>query len=126
MPQILIVDDDKDVVPLFKQMFKSELKNGIFEFVFKYSTDEAMEYFRSVHKDTILLVISDINMPGRNGIELLKELKRTANIPIFLFTAYDEETNRKAAELFKADKYLVKPIDFNELRRNILQLVLSK
>jgi DNA-binding response OmpR family regulator len=65
-------------------------------------------------------------MPGKDGIELLKELRAVSNIPVFLFTAYDDETTRKSAEFFKADKYFHKPIDFTELRENIHNIIFKK
>jgi len=120
--KILVVDDDEDVVPLFNQMFKTELEERLFEFVFKFSAVETNDYILSVSLETILLIMLDINMPGKSGIEMLKELKKEIDIPIFIFTGYDDEINRKYAELFKADKYLPKPIDFNELRKDILNL----
>ena len=120
--KILIVDDEKDIVPLFNQMFKNELEKGIFEFVFSFSALEANQYLQSVPTESISLVLSDINMPDKSGIELLQDLKKNYDIPVFLFTGYDDEMNRKYAELFKADKYFPKPIDFNELRKNILNL----
>jgi CheY-like chemotaxis protein len=126
IPKILIVDDEKDIVLLINQMFHSELKKKLYEFEFKFSVDEAIEYVHSAPIGSILLIISDIHMPvGKNGIELLKEIKKDYNIPIFLFTAYDDETNKMAAKLFNADKYIVKPINFNELREDIMQVISS-
>ena len=124
-PKILIVDDDKDIVLLFNQMFKNELKEEIFEFVFKFSAVEINEYLLSFSEESISLIILDIVMPDKSGIELLKEIKRGTNIPVFIFTAFDNESSRKDADFFNADKYFVKPIDFNELRKDILKIILD-
>lgn len=126
IPVILVVEDDEDVVPLFKQMFKKELKNELFEFVFKLSSTEVIDYIKSVPLGTISLVMSDIKMPDKDGIELLKDLKRETNIPVFLFSAYDEEINRKAAQLLAVDQFFTKPIDFTKLREEIFKIIPSK
>ena len=126
IPKILIVDDDEDIVPLFTQMFKNELKNGLYEFIFKFSASEANQYVQSVPAGTISLMLSDIRMPDKNGIELLKELREKSDIPVFLFTAYDDEVVRKSAEFFKANKYFQKPINFTELRQEIKNIVVTK
>jgi DNA-binding response OmpR family regulator len=124
MIKILVVDDDHDIVPLFEQMFRRELERKDFSFIFKFSMDDALGYIRDTISTDLVLVLSDINMPGRSGLDLLKELKeRAISIPIFLFTAYDEANNRILAEQFKVDKYLVKPIDFASLKRDIYALI---
>ncbi|MCL2039171.1 MAG: response regulator [Bacteroidetes bacterium] len=126
IPTILVVDDVEDVIPLFNQMFKTELKNKLFEFVFKLSSIEVIDYIKSVPTGTISLVMSDIKMPDKDGIELLQDLKKESNIPVFLFSAYDEEVNRRAAQTFAADKFFTKPINFAELREEILKIIPSK
>jgi CheY-like chemotaxis protein len=107
-------------------MFKKELKNELFEFVFKLSSTEVIDYIKSVPLGTISLVMSDIKMPDKDGIELLKDLKRETNIPVFLFSAYDEEINRKAAQLLAVDQFFTKPIDFTKLREEIFKIIPSK
>ncbi len=126
IPVILVVDDEEDIIPLFNQMFKTELKSKLFEFVFKLSSIEVIDYIKSVPLGTITLIMSDIKMPDKDGIELLQELKRETNIPVFLFSAFDEEVNRKAAQTFEADKFFTKPINFKELREEILKIISPK
>jgi two-component system OmpR family response regulator len=122
--KILIVDDDRDIVPLFEQMFKKETTNNLFTFVFKFSYDEALEYLHSDDNAELVLILSDINMPGRNGIELLQAIKTNdINTPVFLFTAFDDQNNRLLAEQYRVDKYLVKPIDFVALKTDIIELI---
>lgn len=121
--KVLIVDDDKDTEPLFNQVFRKEIKNGVFEFEFKFSTEEALEFLSDQKKAGLVLILSDISMPGRNGIELLKDIKESGMVtPIFLFIAYDDPNNRILSEKFGANKYLLKPINFTALKNDILKL----
>jgi CheY-like chemotaxis protein len=126
IPKILIVDDDKDIISLFEQAFKYELEEQLFSFVFRFSSEEAIEFIEIIDNTTLVLILSDINMPGRNGFDLLKEIKdKHQEIPVYLFTAYDDENKRQLAEQLKANQYLVKPIDFDALRENIMSLIKS-
>lgn len=124
IPKILVVDDDQDIVHLLNQAFRREIEKNMFSFVFKFSSEEAFDYLNSIDDTALILILSDINMPGKNGLILLKEIKEANNkTPVFLYTAYDDNEKRKLAAEFKADKYILKPIDFGALREAIYTLV---
>ncbi|GJD53747.1 Transcriptional regulatory protein ZraR [Methylobacterium crusticola] len=117
---ILVVDDEPDVADLFRQQFRRELRAGRFGLAFAHSAAEALERIRAPGDSTLILVFSDINMPGVTGLELLPQVKRTCpDVPVIMITAYgDAETRRRAAEGGAAD-VLVKPIDFTVLRKEV-------
>jgi len=116
--RILVVDDEVDIVLLFKQRFKKEITQKLVEFQFVHSAEEALELLKGLHKSEIVLILSDINMPGMNGLELLKVLKEDfPHLTVFMITAYDDETKHQTAVEYGADKYLTKPIDFEVLKK---------
>ena len=124
IPKILIVDDDPDIVIMFKQAYKNELENQVFDFAFCFSTEEALNFLEISNEPRLILILSDINMPGRNGLELLREIKsKGTEIPVYLFTAFDDDNNRMVAERLKVDKYISKPIDFHQLKKDIFNLL---
>ena len=119
--KILVVDDEKDIQVLFEQRFRKEIRNGEVEFVFAYSGEEALKCMeRYLHE--AVLILSDINMPGMSGLELLKNIKQKHHQPppvVMMITAYgDAENYNKAMEL-GADDFLTKPVDFSELKEKI-------
>ena len=117
---ILVVDDEADVADLFRQQFRRELRSGRFTMDFAHSAAEALERL-SVPPDTsLILVFSDINMPGLTGLELLPKVKAARpEVPVIMITAYgDAETRRKALEAGAAG-LLTKPIDFAILRQEV-------
>jgi len=116
--RVLVVDDEVDIVLLFKQKFKKEISQNLLEFQFVHSAEEALEYLKGLHKSELVLILSDINMPGMNGLELLKVLKEDSpHLTVFMITAYDDETKHQKALEYGADKYLTKPIDFDVLKK---------
>jgi len=117
--KILVVDDESDVRTLFEQRFRKEVRAGKIEFVFALSAEEALA-FLSTHEGAVL-ILSDINMPGMNGLDLLKAVKeRYPQLKVIMVTAYDnEEYHRKAVD-FGCDDYLTKPIDFALLKERLL------
>ncbi|MBL0176022.1 MAG: response regulator [Ignavibacteria bacterium] len=118
---VLVVDDERDVELLFRQRFRKELRAGIIDLAFAFSGEEAIEYLERTSAD-IVLVLSDINMPGMNGLELLRKLKeRLPQLPVYMVTAYEGDFHSRAIEL-GADGYFNKPIDFDDLKRRILLL----
>lgn len=118
---VLVVDDERDVELLFRQRFRKELRAGIIDLAFAFSGEEAIEYLERTNAD-IVLVLSDINMPGMNGLELLRKLKeRLPQLPVYMVTAYEGDFHARAIEL-GADGYFNKPIDFDDLKRRILLL----
>ncbi len=117
---ILVVDDEPDVELLFRQQFRRELRAGRFTMEFAQSAPAALDCMSNAATATLILVLSDINMPGMSGLELLPKAKAARpDVPIIMITAYgDAETKRKALEA-GAEALLTKPIDFGALRAEI-------
>jgi YesN/AraC family two-component response regulator len=119
--KIMVVDDEEDVQLLFRQKFRKEIKQGQIEFQFAFSAKEALEYLNSQPENCVVLILSDINMPGMNGLELLKIIKeKFPNLKVFMITAYGDEENYKIAMEYGADDYLHKPVEFDNLKDKIL------
>jgi CheY-like chemotaxis protein len=119
--KILVVDDELDVKPLFEQRFRKEIKNKEIAFVFKTSGEEAFSYLQE-HTDETLRILSDINMPGMSGLELLKKIKNKFISPspvVMMVTAYSDTDNYNQAMSLGADDFLTKPIDFNLLKKKL-------
>ena len=117
---ILVVDDEPDVEALFRQQFRRDLRSGRFTMEFAPSAPAALQRARNVADPSLILILSDINMPGMTGLELLPKAKATRpDVPVIMITAYgDADTERKALE-GGADALLTKPIDFDALRNRI-------
>jgi len=116
--KVLVVDDEADVQPLFQQRFRKEIRNGEVEFVFARSGEEAHAYVEH-HPLEVVLILSDINMPGMSGLELLRLIRQKYSIAppvIMMITAYSDQENYKQAMEFGADDFLTKPLDFNMLK----------
>ena len=119
--KILAVDDEKDVQTLFEQRFRKEIKSGEVEFVFANSGNEAINYLNDNDRKN-LLVLSDINMPGMNGLELLKKIKQEYGKPspvVMMITAYGDQENYRTAMRLGADDFLTKPVDFGLLKEKV-------
>ena len=119
---ILVVDDEPDVENLFRQQFRRDIRSGRFVMEFATSAPEALERAKAMADPSLSLILSDINMPGMTGLEMLPKVKAARpNLPVIMITAYgDEATKKKAAELGAAG-LLTKPIDFGLLREEIDQ-----
>ncbi len=117
---ILVVDDEADVEMLFRQHFRKELRAGEFAMGFAHSADEALQAISDATDARLILILSDINMPGMSGLDLLpKARKARPDVPVIMITAYgDVETKRRALE-GGAEGFLSKPIDFAALREEI-------
>jgi CheY-like chemotaxis protein len=117
---ILVVDDEPDVEILFRQQFRRELRAGRFNMVFAQSAPAALQSISDAGTASLILILSDINMPGMSGLELLPKAKAVRpDVPVIMITAYgDAETKRKALER-GADALFTKPIDFLALREEI-------
>ena len=117
---ILVVDDEPDVEVLFRQQFRHDLRAGRFTMDFAQSAPLALQRIVDAGDQSIILILSDINMPGMSGLELLPKAKAMRpDVPIIMITAYgDAETKRKALEN-GAEALLTKPIDFGTLRSEI-------
>jgi CheY-like chemotaxis protein len=117
---ILVVDDEPDVEVLFRQQFRRDLRAGRFNMEFAQSAPAALDCMSAAGNASLILILSDINMPGMSGLELLPKAKLARpDVPIIMITAYgDAETKRKALE-GGAEALLTKPIDFGVLRSEI-------
>jgi CheY-like chemotaxis protein len=117
---ILVVDDEPDVEPLFRQQFRRDIRASRFTMEFAQSAVDALGQIDHAEGVTLILVLSDINMPGMSGLELLPKIKvLRPDVPVIMITAYgDAETKRKALEN-GAEALLTKPIDFTALRQQI-------
>jgi CheY-like chemotaxis protein len=120
---ILVVDDEPDVAELFRQRFRHEARQGTYVLHFAGSGSEALDRLAAGIKPTLVAVLSDINMPGMDGLELLGEIKqRRPDLPVMMVTAYgDDERRRKAREL-GALEFITKPVDFNRLKSQLGKL----
>jgi CheY-like chemotaxis protein len=116
---ILVVDDEPDVADLFRQQFRKELRDSRFVMEFALSAADALERVHAAEAK-LILILSDINMPGMSGLDMLPRAKQARpDVPVIMITAYgDDETRRKAAEAGAAGLF-TKPIDFPELRGEI-------
>ncbi len=117
---VLVVDDEPDVEVLFRQHFRRDLRAGRFTMEFAQSGPAALERITDAETASLILILSDINMPGMSGLELLPKARASRpDVPIIMITAYgDAETKRKALE-GGAEALLTKPIDFALLRNEI-------
>jgi two-component system, chemotaxis family, chemotaxis protein CheY len=118
---ILVVDDEKDMQSLFEQRFRKEVREEKFHFAFAGSGEEALTYMRQ-HDHEAVLILSDINMPGMSGLELLQHIKEKYATPppvVMMVTAYGDEENYNNAMRLGADDFLTKPIDFGLLKEKL-------
>ncbi len=121
--KIMVVDDEQDVQFLFQQKFRRELKQNQIKLYFAFSAEEALEYLQNKLINCSVLIVTDINMPGMNGLEMLKIIKDNyPNSKVIIITAYDDEYNYLTAKKYGADDYITKPIEFDKLKEKILKL----
>jgi CheY-like chemotaxis protein len=123
--KILVVDDEKDVQHLFLQRFRNEIKSEQMAFAFAYSGEEALKYLENNAHDGVL-ILSDINMPGMSGLELLGQIKQHYKKPppvVMMITAYGDDENYKTAMKLGADDFLTKPLEFSLLKTKLKELV---
>ena len=119
--KILVVDDEKDVQVLFEQRFRKEIRDKEMEFVFAFSGEEALVYLNK-HEHEAVLILSDINMPGMSGLELLRYIKEKHHEPppvVMMITAYGDAENYNTAMRLGADDFLTKPLDFSTLKEKL-------
>ncbi len=117
---ILVVDDEPDVADLFRQQFRRELRSGRFMMDFAHSAADALDRIAVQDDASLILMLSDINMPGMTGLELMPKLREARpDVPVILITAYGDANTRRIAMEGGAAGLLTKPIDFGELRAEI-------
>ena len=120
---ILVVDDEPDVAELFRQHFRRETQRGQYVLHFAYSAEEGLQMLADGIRPHLIALLSDINMPGMDGLTLLREIKtRRSDLPVMIVSAYgDEERCRQAAE-YGAAEFITKPVDFDVLKQQLRQL----
>jgi two-component system, chemotaxis family, chemotaxis protein CheY len=119
--KILVVDDEKDIQTLFEQRFRKEIREKTVEFVFAFSGEDAITYLNQ-HEHEAVLILSDINMPGMSGLELLGHIKQKYVKPppvVMMITAYGDAENYNTAKELGADDFLTKPVDFTLLKEKL-------
>ncbi|MEO6537925.1 MAG: response regulator [Ferruginibacter sp.] len=119
--KILVVDDEQDVKVLFEQRFRKEIKSGEMHLEFAFSGEQALEYMRANEHEAVL-ILSDINMPGMSGLELLRNIKEKYDTPppvVMMITAYGDDENYNLAMKLGADDFLTKPVDFIALKEKL-------
>src|SRR6188768_3736219 len=120
MIKILVVDDEKDVEMMFSQQFRKEIKNGEYYLHFALSAEKALAYLETLAPFDIVLVLSDINMPGMNGFQLLKRIRELfPTLKVFMISAYGDTQNQENAVKLGASDFITKPIDFQLLKDRI-------
>jgi CheY-like chemotaxis protein len=122
--KILVVDDEQDVKSLFEQRFRKEIRRGEHNFVFAFSGKEALTTMQSMEQEAVL-ILSDINMPGMSGLELLEKIKSKYKEPpptVMMITAYGDQQNKDTAEALGADDFLTKPLDFKLLKDKLITI----
>jgi CheY-like chemotaxis protein len=117
---VLVVDDEPDVEALFRQQFRKDLRAQRFVMDFANSAADALSRIAATIEQSLILILSDINMPGMTGLEMLPKVRAMRpDVPVIMITAYgDADTRRKAIE-GGATGLLTKPIDFALLREEI-------
>ena len=120
---ILVVDDEPDVADLFRQSFRREARQGTYVMLFAASGAEALDRLGREIQPTLIAVLSDINMPGMDGLELLGEIKqRRPDLPVMMVTAYGDDDRRRQARELGACDFITKPVDFDQLKAQLRQL----
>jgi CheY-like chemotaxis protein len=120
---ILIVDDEPDVADLFRQRFRREARQGTYVLHFAASGEEALDKLSNGVRPELIVILSDINMPGMDGLSLLREIKqRRPDLPVMMVTAYGDDERRRHAAESGAHEFLTKPVDFDFLKEQLRQL----
>ncbi|GAB3945027.1 response regulator [Spirosoma harenae] len=125
MMKILVVDDEVDVKDLFEQRFRREIRSGEFQLDFANSGEEALTYLNG-RSSEVILILSDINMPGMSGFELLRHIREDFKTPpppvVMMITAYGDSDSHQQAVKLGANDFLTKPLDFAVLKQKLRDL----
>jgi CheY-like chemotaxis protein len=120
---ILIVDDEPDVAELFRQRFRREARQGTYVLHFAGSGEEALQALDKAIEPELIVILSDINMPGMDGLTLLQRVKANhPHLPVMMVTAYGDDERRQRASEYGAAEFITKPVDFDLLKRQLQQL----
>jgi len=120
---ILVVDDEADVADLFRQQFRREVREGHYAMHFAQSAEAALDMLADGIRPELIVVLSDINMPGMDGLSLLRRIKeQRADLPVIMVTAYGDDERRRTAREYGAVEFVTKPVDFGRLKQQLEQL----
>lgn len=120
---ILVVDDETDVAALFRQHFRREVRQGLYVLHFAYAAEEALEKLDNGIEPQLIVILSDINMPGMDGLALLREIKRRRpELTVMMVTAYGDDERRRRADEYGAAEFISKPVDFAFLKQQLQHL----
>ena len=120
---ILVVDDEADVAELFRQQFRREVRRGDYVLHFADSGEQALERLAGEIEPRLIVILSDINMPGMDGLTLLGEIKqRFPALPVMMVTAYGDDERRRRAAKYGASEFVTKPVDFGHLKAQLRKL----
>ena len=120
---ILVVDDEPDVADLFRQHFRREARQGTYVLHFAGSGEEALQLLAHGIQPQLIVILSDINMPGMDGLTLLREIRRRRpDLPVMMVTAYGDDERRRHAAEAGALRFLSKPVDFDLLKEQLNRL----
>jgi CheY-like chemotaxis protein len=120
---ILVVDDEADMADLFRQQFRREVRQGRYVMHFAVSAEDALGKLEDGIRPELIVILSDINMPGMDGLGLLREIKqRNADLPVIMVTAYSDDERRRKASEFGAAEFVTKPVDFELLKQQLQRL----
>jgi CheY-like chemotaxis protein len=120
---VLVVDDETDVAELFRQQFRREARQGTYVLHFAYSGEEALDKLAAGIEPQLIVILSEINMPVMDGLELLREIKtRRPDLPVMMVTAYGDDERRRLASEYGAAEFTTKPVDFNFLKTQLRDL----
>jgi DNA-binding NtrC family response regulator len=118
--RVLVVDDEPDIEPLFRQQFRREVREGLYTLHFALSARAALAILDDATGEKVLLLVSDITVPGMSGLDLIREVKaRRPDLPVFMISDYDDAKRVKTALARGADGFLTKPVDFPKLKQDI-------
>jgi DNA-binding NtrC family response regulator len=122
--RVLMVDDEIDAQELFRQNFRREIRKGVYDFDFAQSGQEALDILRNGTPPEILVLLSDINMPGMSGMDLLAEVRKTwPRVGVFMITAYGDPATESEAKALGAASFFAKPIDFPKLKEDLARAI---
>jgi CheY-like chemotaxis protein len=123
---ILVVDDEPDAADLFRQRFRREVRDGTYVMHFAHSGEAALQQLTDGIEPTLIVILSDINMPGMDGLQLLRHVKeQRPDIPVMMVTAYGDDERRRRATDLGATEFLTKPVDFDTLKAQLRELAAS-
>ncbi len=118
--RLMVVDDESDIQFLFRQKFRKEIKSGEMQISFALSGHSALQIIEELENRSEYFILTDINMPGMTGIELLKKVKsKYPDQKVIVITAYGDEENYNLAKKYGADDYFTKPLKFNQLKEKL-------